>query len=316
MTEKKLTFSGFKISFAQNQIKKSIKNKNYDDLSYWSAELHISKKSSQWWSNIILYCAQNITHSNPKIGKFLLKFKQDFPGVFKNDIDEQIRQGICFLNGVVLFSPKDLEIQIPKSTVIESEEYSILQDLDIKSIHPFVNLIRKPNDKHIVLALSSYLVEAIVDNNIQGAMKVIGLFLYFEKKKECKKAFVCHSRAWKGLKTKFYNRYELFLLDLLVSIAKKRNVSIHNRLLINNSEDKESTNETYEVLASWRALYILNTNFTTTAKNFSIILNCVHLLCSRNLRLDLPSIHNKNQIIRGMQLIDGLYHDIFKSVKC
>lgn len=307
------TFSGFTLNFAKNQIKKAIQKKDFDELSFWSAELHISRRPKEWFSEIILYCAKHINLSNPNIGKFLVRFKQDFNGLlFDKEIDEKARNAIVFLNGVILFSPKDLELHLPKSFVIESEENKILHDLQTKNVHPFVNMIRKPSDKRLILTLATYLIEAILDQNFQSALKVLALFQHFEKKKVFKKGMQCHARAWKGLNTKFYNKYELFLLDLFCSFAKKRDVVIRNRILNNSSEDTEATNEIFEIMASWRILYIFNTNVTTNQKNFMIIVNCVNLLCSK-IRI-LPTIHNKDKIEKGMQLIDSLYKDIFKAV--
>ena len=137
--------------------------------------------------------------------------------------------------------------------------------------------------------------------------------IFLEIEKNNKKAFICNSRPYKGLNTKFYQRYELLIFDLLVSIAKKKKLPIKNRLCKNDTIPDVSDNEIANIMITNRVLWIFNTNHTTASNNFFIILNSVNLLCNKNLNLKLPVIHNQNKIEKGLQFIDGLYLDIFRA---
>lgn len=306
-----LTFSGFKLTFAKNQIKQSIKKNDYDSLCFWSAELHISKHIMSWLSELILFSSKNIYTSNPRLSMFILKIKNDFETIFKQKTHYKARQGICFLNGVVLFSPKNIELTLPKIPYNDTQKNNIIKTIDSKMVHPFVSSIRKPGDKLFVLKLCSMLAESILVANNQKSAHILGIFLEIEKKN--KKAFICNSRPYKGMNTKFYQRYELLIFDLLISIAKKRKLPIKNRLCKNNTIPEVKGNEIANIMITNRVLWIFNTNHTTASNNFFIILNSVNLLCDKNLNLKLPVIHNQNKIEKGLQFIDGLYLDIFKA---
>jgi hypothetical protein len=306
-----LTFSGFKLTFAKNQIKQSIKKNDYDSLCFWSAELHISKHIMSWLSELIVFSSKNIYTSNSRLSLFILKIKNDFETIFKQKTNLKARQGICFLNGVVLFSPKNIELTSPKIPYNDAQKKTIIRQIDSKMVHPFVSRIRKPGDKLFVLKLCSMLAESILQYNNQHTAHILGFFIEFEKNN--KKAFICNSRPYKGMNTKFYQRYELLIFDLLVSIAKKRKLPIKNRLCKNDTIPDVSDNEIANIMITNRVLWIFNTNHTTASNNFFIILNSVNLLCNRNLNLKLPVIHNQNKIEKGLQFIDGLYLDIFKA---
>ena len=297
MTTKTISLSGYSKTLAINQLSKSLNKGDYDSSCYWSVEMHISGWIGDWWLAILNYSALNIHTKNPKIGKFLYKISNDYPGIRginSTNNSSEIRQTIALIVGVCNFSPKDIGLVFPKPiTIPVRDEVKVLNKIETTPLHRCVLDASLRGDPQIMLKLLSQLAHSIDRFDYHAALRVINVGTFFSKHSFYKRKIVCAHRTWNGLDKKHWNSWLLFLWDVLMELGKKRNIG--------------------DIVGSWRAMFIINCEYTKIRVLQSYILSCISLL-SHKININNQCIFNEKTNHKGCTSIDLMYSDIIKQL--
>ena len=295
MTTTKKSLSGYSHRSITSQLVKSLCKGDYESACYWSAEMHVSGWIQQWWLSILSFSASNIHVSNPKLSKFLWKISMDYPGIKggENTNSSEIRQSIALVIGVCTFSQKDIPLNTPKPLPLATHDLpSLIASIEKTPLHLIVCRSALKKDPHFIIQLFSQFASSIEKNDFYGAIRIISICLCLEKNKDYKNKLVCANRLWKGLPYKLTTHWYLFIWDILSSLSTQKRIT--------------------DIIGSWRALYITNTNYSKIHSLSPYILNCISLLTNQ-LNVNSPCIRNEYIVSKGCSNIDYIYANVLRN---
>lgn len=290
----KVSLSGYTKKLAISQLGQSLCKGDYDSSCYWSVEMHISGWINDWWIAIVNYCAINIHLTNPKIGKFLYKISQDYPGLrgFGNSNSSDIRQSLAMVVGVVTFSNKDIPWNVPKAIIVPvREEDKLFLSIETTILNHSVLRSTINKDPQFLVKLLSKMAFAIESQDFYTSLRTISICLYLDKHKFYKKKIICGERTWKGLEKKHWTSWILFVWDVLMTLAINKQMN--------------------EIIGSWRALYITNCSTCKIHSMLPYVISSIGLLCHK-INTSTPCIRNEATIHKGCASIDLMYGDILR----
>jgi len=304
--EIELTYSGFALNFAKSNLFKNMKKKNYEDSIFWAVELDLSNQRPFLFESLCLFCATNINASNPKIGRFLNKFRKDFEffgkksDEFKHDDSKdllnQICQSIAFVVGVITFSPKDIPLRpVVAMSLDETEENLVISSTMKYNYNTLVLDIKDSCDSPFLVRILSKLTNSIIEGSTSESYRTISIILHFEKSKKYKKLVEAAARRNLLIPSKFRKSWIFFLIELLLRIAVEKGI--------------------VEIIQPWCELFIFN--FRDGKKKSQLmfyIYTCIDLLSRHRLR-EVNCIFNREKITKGCVAIECMYSDIINARK-
>lgn len=189
----------------------NLQNENLDKACVWSIEMHIHNLIHEWWQLIVSFVAKNIHISNPKIGKFLANIIHEYPELSNKNNAHSVhfRQAIILVTGVCVFSPKDIEVPLPRPLgLVEIER--LISSVNESKINQLVLKLSTMHDCVFIQKVFSQISFHIYKKNWIHTLKLLNLCISLEKNKDTKHFLQCSKKHW-----------TLFMWDVLLEIAKK-----------------------------------------------------------------------------------------------